>query len=289
VARLVDFVALARPRHWIKNVFVLMPLPHALAGGGVLDPGSFAAGLAGFALASSAVYTFNDCRDAARDRLHPNKRDRPVAAGRITPGVGVIFGLLLLATGLLLVRSTGYPAALELTLLYVTINLFYSFWARGVPLLDVFLLASGFVLRVMLGCALVGAVASNWLLLCSSTLALFMAFAKRRNDLLSGVDGSHRRSLDGYDIGFLEQAISLTAAMALMSYAIYCMESVVLREGREFATLPFVAFGILEYLRCVRGSDVGGSPVDLALRSRTLQASGVGWVLATLWSIHWPT
>ncbi len=288
MARLVDYVTLARPRHWIKNVFVLMPLPHALAGGGVFEAGPYAAGVVGFSLACSAVYAFNDCLDAAHDRRHPRKRERPVAAGRITPAAGVIFGIGLLAAGLLLVTASGHPAALWLTLAYVAINLFYSFRGRAVPLLDVFLLASGFVLRVLLGCALVYAVASAWLLLCTSTLALFMALLKRRSDLLSGVDDGHRASLGGYDVGFLEQAISMTAALALMSYAIYCMDSPVLREGREFASVPFVVFGVLEYLRRGRQPDDGGSPVTLALQSRSLQACGVGWILATLWSLRWP-
>ena len=288
MARLGDFVALARPRHWIKNVFVLMPLPHSLASGGVLDVGAYTIGVAGFCLACSAVYAFNDSRDAARDRRHPKKRDRPVAAGRVTPGVAVLFGLLLLSAGLLLSWASGHPAALALTLAYVAINLLYSLWARAVPLLDVFLLASGFALRVLLGCVLVHVVASGWLLLCTSTLALFMALAKRRSDLLTGIDDFHRGSLGGYDLGFLEQAISVMAAMALMSYAIYCMEAKVLREGREFASLPFVVFGVLEYLRRVQEPDAGGSPVDLALHSRALQLCGVGWVLATLWSLGWP-
>jgi len=287
VARLGDYVALARPRHWTKNVFVLMPLPHALAGGGSFDLLPYMAGVTGFSVVTSAVYVFNDCRDAARDRRHPTKRERPVAAGRITPRAGALFGLLLLAIGLTLCWWSGRPMVLELTLTYLAINLFYSFWGRAIPVIDVFLLASGFVIRVILGCALVYAVASLWLLLCSSTLALFMTFAKRRNDLLTGVDGDHRASLDGYDVTFLEQAMAITATLALMAYAIFCMESSVLVDGRQFASLPFVAFGVLEYLRRVRIAGDGGSPVDLLLGSRALQACGVGWVLATVWSLGW--
>lgn len=262
-----------------------MPLPHALAGGGSFDPLPYAAGLAGFSVVTSAVYVFNDCRDASRDRLHPTKRERPVAAGRITPRAGVMFGLLLLAIGLTLCWWCGLPMVLDLTLTYLGINMIYSYRGRSIPVIDVFLLASGFVIRVILGCALVHAVASLWLLLCSSTLALFMTFAKRRNDLLTGVDSDHRASLDGYDVAFLEQAMAIAATLALMAYATFCMESAVLVDGRQFASLPFVAFGVLEYLRRVRVAGDGGSPVDLLLGSRALQACGVGWVLATVWSL----
>lgn len=287
MARLGDYVALARPRHWTKNVFVLMPLPHALAGGGTFELLPYVSGLVGFSLVSSAIYAFNDCRDAGHDRRHPTKCERPVAAGRITPGAGTTFGLLLLALGLGLCWASDRPLALTLALTYVAINLFYSFWGRAIPVLDVFLLASGFVLRVLLGCALVFAVPSLWLLLCSSTLALFMAFAKRRNDLLTGVNGDHRASLDGYDVAFLEQAMAISATLALIAYAIFCMESPVLVDGRQFASLPFVAFGVLEYLRRVQLPGDGGSPVDLLLASRALQACGVGWVMATVWSLGW--
>ncbi len=287
MARLADYVALARPRHWTKNVFVLMPLPHALAGGGSFDLLPKAAGLAGFSNVTSAVYVFNDCRDAPRDRAHPTKRERPVAAGKITPRAGATFGLLLLALGLTLCWSSGLPMVLDLTLTYVGINALYSYRGRSIPVIDVFLLASGFVIRVILGCALVHSIASLWLLLCSSTLALFMTFAKRRNDLLTGVDGDHRASLDGYDVTFLEQAMAITATLALMAYASFCMESPVLVEGRQFASLPFVAFGVLEYLRRVRIAGDGGSPVDLLLGSRALQACGIGWMLATIWSLGW--
>lgn len=286
MAALADYLAIARPRHWIKNLFVFMPLPHALAAGGVLDAPAFVAGVAGFSLTCSAVYAFNDCKDAAADRLHPRKRDRPVAAGRLKASAGVAFGLVLAALGLLLVWSSGSASAVRITVLYMSINLLYAFWGRSVPLLDVFLLASGFVLRVLLGCALVQVTASGWLLLCTSTLALFMALIKRRSDVQYGVTDGHRKSLGGYDLRFLEQATSITAAMTLMSYAIYCMESEVLHAGREFASLPFAVFGVLEYLRRGQQASEGGSPVDLSLRSRVLQLCGLGWLIATLWSLE---
>ena len=285
-----DLVRLARPRHWIKNVFILMPLPHALASGGELRPGELVSGLLSFCLASSAVYVFNDLRDREADREHPTKSQRPLASGRVSPGTAVGFWLALLvgAFALLLPASSLEASGLEapgIVGTYVALNLLYSMGARAVPLLDVFLLSSGYVLRVLFGCALVGVVASNWLLLCTSTLALFMALAKRRGDVVAGLDGSHRPSLGGYDRAFLDQAIGVTSAMAVMSYALYCMEAEVLAPGREFASLPFVVFGVLEYLRMVHVHGEGGSPVDLVLRSRVLLLCGVGWVVTTFWSL----
>ena len=279
------YVALARPKHWIKNGFVFMPLPHALASGGNFEVLPFAFGLVGFCCANSAVYALNDCQDADQDRQHPKKKFRPVAAGRITPAAGRLFGLLLFLAALGLAFLSGRPGAVSITIAYVLINIVYSSWARSVALLDTFLLSSGFVLRVLLGCALVQVVPSNWLLLCSSTLALFLALAKRRGDLVRGVDAVHRPSLSGYNLPFLDQAIGVTSGMAIVAYALYCMESTVLVPGREFASLPFVVFGVFEYLRLVHVKDEGDSPVDVALHSRKLQACGVGWLVATLWGL----
>jgi 4-hydroxybenzoate polyprenyltransferase len=280
------FVKLARPAHWVKNVFILMPIPYSLASDGVLDPTIFLLGFVGFCLANSGVYALNDAHDAEQDRLSESKKTRPIASGRISQSSGLIFSAVLLAVALALAWSTGRASAIWITVAYIAINIVYSFFGRSVALLDVFLLSSGFVLRVLLGCALVGVVASNWILLCSSTLALFLGFAKRRGDLVAGMDGAHRPSLAGYNMTFLDQAIGVTSGMAIVAYALYCMESPALVAGREFATLPFVVFGVFEYLRIVHVKSQGASPVEILLTNRLLQLCGVGWTLATFWSLR---
>ncbi|MEE8278723.1 MAG: UbiA prenyltransferase family protein [Thermoanaerobaculia bacterium] len=284
MAALADFVELARPRHWVKGVFILMPVPFSIAAGAQLRLTPLVLGLIGFSLVTSAVYVFNDLLDARLDRHHPDKKDRPLAAGRIGRGLAALFSGVLLATGLGLLALTGIAAAAWIAGVYVGLNLFYSVRGKRIPLVDVFLLASGFVLRVLLGCALVAVQASNWLLLCSSTLALFLALGKRRADLVAGLDDQHRPSHAGYNRACVEQAIGITAGVALVSYALYCIEAEVLVPGREFASLPFVAFGILEYVRLVHTREAGGSPVDLALSSPSMLIVGVGWLVAVLWS-----
>lgn len=281
-------VELARPKHWVKNVFVLMPVPFALAAGASLDPRAFLLGVAGFCLGNSAVYAFNDAIDAERDRLHETKRLRPVASGRVSRHAAITFSAALLVAASALMLLSGHLAALVILATYVGLNVVYSGWGKHVALVDVFLLSSGFVLRVLLGCALLAVAASSWLLLCSSTLALFLALAKRRADLAKGLTGEHRPSLSGYSMVFLDQSMGIMAAMAMIAYAIYCMEAPVLIAGREFATLPFVVFGVLDYLRQCQVEDAGGSPVDLLLSSPAIAACGVGWMLATLWSVQLP-
>lgn len=281
-------IELARLKHWVKNVFVLMPVPFAVADGATLDPWSFLLGIAGFCLGSSAVYAANDVFDADRDRKHEVKALRPVASGRVPVASAVIFSIGLLSVGLILTTLSGRIAATLILVIYAVLNLIYSGWGKHIPLVDVFLLSSGFVLRVLFGCALLGVVASSWLLLCSSTLALFLALAKRRADLAKGLDGEHRPSLSGYSMPYLDQAMGITAAMTLMAYALYCMEASVLIAGREFATLPFVVFGVLDYLRVCHVKRAGDSPVDLLLSSPRIMICGMGWILATLWSVRIP-
>jgi 4-hydroxybenzoate polyprenyltransferase len=270
---------------WAKNAFVFMPVPFALAAGGNFDVVRFAFGLFGFCLANSAVYAFNDVLDAEQDRNHPEKTSRPVAAGRISPAGAIGSSVLLLAAGIVLAALSGSRTAMILQIVYVLFNVVYSLGAKNVALLDVFILSSGFVLRVLLGCALIDVRPSSWLLLCSSALALFLSLAKRRGDLARGLGSEHRPSLRGYSVEFLNQAIGISAAMTLIAYALYCMEAEVLLRGREFASLPFVLFGVLDYLRMAYVRNTGSSPVDVILSSPSLLVSGIGWVLATIWSV----
>ncbi|MGD8859648.1 MAG: UbiA prenyltransferase family protein [Myxococcales bacterium] len=287
-----DLIQLSRPKHWIKNIFVFLPVPFAMASGAELDPVRFAAGLFALCLASSAVYGINDAQDAERDRMHEEKRNRPIAAGRISKPVAYGWSAGLIAASAALALTTGSQLALILVGLYLVINLTYSFGAKHVPLLDVFLLSSLYMLRVLLGCALVDVPASNWLLVVSYALALFLSLAKRRADVIKGLDATHRPALQGYNQGFLDQAMGISASMTVIAYAMYSADASlresVLVPGREFAPLPFVVFGVLDYLRMAHVNRAGGNPVDLLLRSPTLLVAGVGWLAATVWSLHLP-
>jgi len=277
-------IRLARPKDWLKNAFVVMPLPFALAAGASLEAVPFSLGLLAMCLAGSATYALNDARDAEADRSHARKRHRPVAARVVPVPVALGFAVALAAAAFALALATDRPLAAVLIAIYLAANGVYSLGGKNLPLFDVFLLSSGYVLRVFLGCALLAVAASNWLLLCSSTLALFMALTKRRGDLLDGVDPEHRPSLRGYNMQFLDQAMGITAGIALLSYALYSIEADVFLPGREFASLPFVAFGILEYLRIAHTAGEGASPVDLVFRPAFVLA-GAGWAVAAGWSL----
>jgi len=279
-----DVLRLMRPRDWVKQVFVLMPVPFALAAGATLEPFTLARGVLAFCLASSAVYTYGDALDAERDRRHPDKCTRPIAAGRVGASQARLLALLMLALALLLGLATRSSVAVLLIALYALLNLLYGHFGKHVPLVDVFLLSSGYLIRVFLGCALMGVDPSNWLLLCSSTLALFLALTKRRADLLTA-DTSQHPSLSGYTTSFLDQAMGITAGIAWLAYALYCLEAGVFLVGREFTSLPFVAFGILDYLRLAHTRNLGGSPVAVVTTEPSIPICGVGWSLAVGWSL----
>jgi 4-hydroxybenzoate polyprenyltransferase len=280
-----SLLRLARPHHWVKNAFVVLPIPFAIATDHAVDFMAVALGLAGFSLVASAVYVFNDLRDAGADRRSPRKRSRPIASGAVSHRAAALFGAALLLGGALLCAATRNLAALSLVALYLAANLAYSLHLKHVTLVDVFLLASGYVIRVLLGCALAGVPASAWLLACTSALALFLAFAKRRSDLVDGVSLEHRPALAGYTVGFLDQALGTTCAVTLVTYALYSIEAGVFLPGRELAGMPFVAFALLYYLSLAYREGEGASPVALALRSLPLQACALAWSAATAWSL----
>lgn len=276
---------LLRLHHWLKGIFILAPLPFAWAAGARLDLLRIALGVLAFSLCASGVYALNDARDAASDRAHPRKRSRPVARGALSARAARVTAAVLLSVGLTLSYAVAGPPAAALVALYVGANVGYSLGAREVALLDVFLLASGFVLRVLFGCVLAGVAPSAWLLGCSSALALFLAFAKRRADLVAGLGEDVRGALSGYTVRFLDQAMTINAGIALLAYALYCIEAEVLIEGRELASVPFAAFGLLEYLRRAFVEGAGGFPVEELLGSRRLLLAAMAYVVATAWSL----
>jgi 4-hydroxybenzoate polyprenyltransferase len=258
-----------RPKQWVKNFLVLAPLIFSLH---LFD--QIAVVRAGvmfvlFCLISSSVYLLNDILDYEQDRLHPVKQHRPIASGDISMTSGFVFmiALLLIALGGAIVLS--FQAFLVL-LVYWLINLLYSSGLKHQVLLDVFALASGFVLRVMGGAVAINVAISPWLLLCTLLLALFLGFGKRRYELVLLGDraSEHRQVLSEYNILFLDMMIAVLTACTVMSYALYTVSEVTVRQFNTeglLLTLPFVLFGIFRYLYLVYHKQRGGDPTQTLL------------------------
>ncbi len=284
MARVAAFVRLTRPQQWVKNGFVLTGLLFGHAFG---EPGTVLAALAAtaaFCLMSSAVYAMNDCFDRQRDREHPEKRARPLASGEIGAGEAVAFALLLAAAALVLGARAGTMVAAILAA-YALLNLGYSLGLKRVPVVDVLIIAAGFMLRILAGTLGIGIEPSNWLLLCGFLVTLFLGFAKRRAELsrLALGAGMHRPVLDAYSEAFLDGVVLVCAAGMLLAYGFYTLSmDTVATHGTDLAlTLPFVLFGTLRYLFRLRHHGGGADPSAELLHDPWLLAAATGW-LATV-------
>jgi 4-hydroxybenzoate polyprenyltransferase len=268
-----------RPRQWIKNGFVAAPALFAQELGSVGQVGRLVLAVACFCATSSALYLLNDVLDREEDRAHPEKRQRPIAAGllrmRVALTAAASLGFVALVAALLL------DALFALVLVgYATLTIVYTLVLKYEVILDVMSIAAGFVLRVLAGTAVLRVEPSAWILICTGLLALLLAFAKRRHEmlLLAGDRGDHRRVLAQYSPAFIDAMIVLTAGMTLTSYAIY---TAIGRPATHHlaATLPFVLFGVLRYLWLVFHKGEGGSPTELVWADRPLLLAVLLWAL----------
>ena len=289
MTRILVFIELLRPRQWVKNAFVLVGLVFGHAWN---DPTLLAGALAAtaaFCLASGAVYAFNDARDAAQDRDHPDKRGRSVARGAVAPAEAMALAVLVAAAGLAIAVAAGWKVA-EFILAYLALNALYSLGLKRVPVLDVVAISAGFMLRLLAGTSGIGIEPSNWLLACGFLLTLFLGFAKRRAELerLSDEAAQHRSVLEIYTPRFLDAAIALCAAAMVAAYAWYTLaEETVRIHGTErlVLTVPWVVLGALRYLYRLRFRGGGGDPAVELLRDPLLAAAVAGWIATVLWVI----
>lgn len=275
-------IRLLRPHQWLKNGFVFLGL---LFGHAWTDPVKLGQALwafTAFSLLASAVYVMNDLVDRKQDRLHPKKKDRPLAAGTVSPGAAKALALAcLLGGGAIAWFLAG--SAPWIFLAYVLLNVGYSFGLKHVVILDVFIIAAGFMLRILAGTQGIGIAPSQWLLLCGLMLTLFLGFAKRRAELLALQSDSagHRRVLEHYTASMLDQFIGIAAAGTVISYALYTVsaETVALHGTRALiATVPFVLYGMLRYLWKLHARGGGGDPAQELLRDPHLLAATAGWL-----------
>jgi 4-hydroxybenzoate polyprenyltransferase len=267
---LAALLKLARPAHWPKNVFVLAPLVFAQL---LHVPSAVARTLAAFVCfcaASSIVYVFNDYLDREADRRHPLKRLRPLAAGTISPATALTFAALLLV-GLIVAAAALGAEFLAIVLIYLMLNALYSLRLKRVVILDVMIVSMGFVLRVLGGGAAISVHISSWLLMCTIFLALFLAFSKRRHELmlLSDDAKSQRMVLSHYSEDFLDQMINVVTASTVVSYALYCAAPETVERFRtDFLvyTIPFVLFGIFRYLYLMYQAPTQINPTEAVIR-----------------------
>jgi 4-hydroxybenzoate polyprenyltransferase len=281
-------IRLFRPKQWIKNGFVAAPLfftPDKVNAASLLD---VLAGVAVFCMVASAVYCLNDLRDAEADRNHPVKKARPIASGAISPATAMVLMALLLAGGAAL-GAWRVPVILWVVGAYFATNIAYTLHLKHIAILDVLTVAFGFVLRVEAGALIIDIEPSAWILIVTGLLALFIALAKRRDDIVRDLDAVHRKSLDGYTLPFLDGSLMAVLSTLLVSYLIFTTDQAVmarLGSAQLYFTGPFVIAGVLRYLQLTLVYERSGSPTDLVYRDLGLQLSIAGWLATFVWLLY---
>lgn len=288
-----SLIRLLRPHQWLKNSFVLVG---ALFGHAWRDPARLTEALYAFAvfcLLASAVYVMNDLIDRDRDRRHPVKRHRPLPSGAVGTSAALVLMAICFAGGFGLLMLSGNRAP-WVFFAYVVLNVGYTLGLKHVVILDVFLVAAGFMLRILAGTLGIGIEPSQWLLLCGLMLTLFLGFAKRRaeiNALDEGDAAAHRRVLEDYSLKLLDQLMTVAVAGAIVSYSLYTVsaDTVALHGTTHLIyTVPLVIYGMFRYLFLLHHRGGGGDPAQQALTDGHLLAALLGWLALVLAILaHW--
>jgi 4-hydroxybenzoate polyprenyltransferase len=273
----------ARPKDWVKNLFVLAPLFFSLSLLKYDLAAKAALAFILFCLLSSGVYLLNDIFDRQEDQKHPQKRHRPIVSGQLKVSTAAICAVVMLLLSIGLSSFVDFGLRL-MALAYLLLNLLYSGFLKKVVILDVFCLAAGFVLRVVAGALVIDVEMSRWLIICTVLLSLFLGFSKRRHELvLLGTEAAdHRPVLGHYNMLFLDIAIGIVTAATVISYTLYTISAETIAKfgsDRLMLTIPFVLYGVFRYLYLVYRKAEGGNPSHSLLTDLPLMASVVAWAL----------
>lgn len=283
-------IKLMRPHQYVKNLFIFLPLFFGLK---ITDTGLLLNALyafVAFSLAASAIYTLNDYHDIEEDRKHPKKKNRPLASGAISKAQAIVIMTILFASGFVLMASFS-PKAVAILAVYVLMNIAYSLYLKHIAIVDVTIIAIGFVLRLFVGSVVASIPLSMWIVIMTFLLALFLALAKRRDDVLIYLDTGKkmRKVIDGYNLQFLDAAMAIMASVVIVSYTIYTTSAGAVAGMHSeylYLTALFVILGIMRYLQIVFVHLDSGSPTKIVLKDRFMQLVLLGWVLTFVWILY---
>ncbi len=290
MAILKDYVRLLRPNHWIKNIFVFVPLIFSLKLPNLPAITDNMVTFAVFCGVASAVYVFNDIRDVESDRNHPIKKGRPIASGRIgIVHAWIVFFAISAASISVAFTVNLYVGAVVLS--YLAMNIFYGLKLKEMVILDVMTIAAGFILRILAGSVAINVYMSHWLLLTTFFISIFMGFAKRRHEIASlGKNATdHRKVLSMYNVKFIDEMTTATAGMSIVFYSLYTIDfEVVSRLGTPnlVYTVPVVVYGLFRYMYLVYVKIEGGDPVDIVLKDAGVISSVAIWFIMIIAFIY---
>lgn len=285
-----DLIILARPHQYVKNTFIFLPIFFGLQIANVhFLLNAFIAFIA-FSLTASSLYILNDYLDREEDRKHPKKKSRPIASGNVSANAAMIFMLVLFVGGLSLMAVLSLYAVAILAF-YVIMITAYSFYFKHIAIIDVSIIAIGFVLRLFIGSAVTGIELSVWIVVMTFLLALFLALAKRRDDVIIFLETGEkmRKNVDGYNLRFLDGVMTIMAAVVIVAYILYTTSTeVALRFGSNYLYLTafFVVIGIMRYMQIAFVEKDSGSPTRILLKDRFTQVAVLGWIATFSWILY---
>ena len=279
-----------RPKQYIKNIFVLLPLFFAvkITDTPLLEDALVA--FVAFSLSASAVYIFNDYNDIKEDRKHPKKRFRPLASGLISKNSALSLMVILLIVSFTLIKSVSINA-LAILSIYVILNIAYSLKLKRIALLDVTIIAIGFVLRLFVGSFAYEIPLKIWIVIMTFLLALFLALAKRRDDvqIFKKSGNKMRKSVDGYNLQLIDGAMMVMSAVVIVAYLLYATSQEIIDKFQNenlYITTLFVIFGLMRYLQITLVEKNSGSPTDTIFKDKIMQINLILWVLSFIWLIY---
>ncbi len=289
---MVQYISLMRPKHWIKNSFIFLPL---FFSGEVFNAQKLLACLAGFiafSFIASSIYIINDYRDIEADKKHPKKSLRPLASGAVSTKAALTLFVMCVAFGIAIAALIKIKFLFVL-MIYFLMNLGYSFGLKNISVLDIVLVAMGFVLRIKGGGVIAVIGISQWLMIMVFLLAMFMAIAKRRDDVLIKLDSGldMRKAIKGYNLEFLNAMLSLFTGIIIIAYLMYTISPEVMQHWhtyRLYYTALFVIVGLMRYLQITFIEKDSGSPTDLLYKDKFLQATLVLWIISFYSIIYLP-
>ncbi len=287
---ILPYILLLRPHQWVKNILVFSGVVFSAS---LLKADAVITNLAAFAvfcLTSSSIYILNDLRDYKNDREHPVKKNRPIASGKVKPSVAATIMIVMLPASLLFAWLLNIQF-FQIIVFYVALNIAYSFGLKKVVILDVMIVAMGFLLRSFAGCAVIGVEVTPWLFICTLSLALMLSFGKRRNELnmLEAGAKNHRTTLEFYNNKLLDIILTICSATTIGTYSLYTMApETVARFGTQklIITMPFVMYGVFRYLYLIYIQNKGGDPTSLLVKDFPSVLNAVLWLLCIVYVIY---
>ena len=282
ISRATSYIRLFRVRQYVKNLFIFLPLFFSLR---IMDLHLLwqaALAFAIFSMTASAVYILNDLLDVEEDRKHPTKKNRPIASGAVSRQVAIPLIFFLLGAGIALSWALD-RRMLYLIILYVMLNVLYGWKLKHISVLDIFIVASGFVIRIFVGGVVTETKITMWIVVMTFLLALFLALAKRRDDVLifRNSEVKARKSIDGYNLVFIDSAMMVMSAVIIVAYIMYTISPEVIdrmKTDNLYVTTVFVIMGIMRYMQITFVEEGSGAPTEIILKDKLMQLSILGWL-----------